>query len=251
MEEMEQYSQLIAGEEYQFSQYALLLTQNNGQECHLRISDKVSTVVCTIPGHQRSLLAIAPASVTVESGELQCLLLDFTLLARLQVFIDKSLNKESTHSSRMLVGCMPTVLRTEPEQKEIEYWLLHQALHGTEGLEHFSNVLRQSEWYALVEFLFDAYRSNSNQRLQTLCSRYGLSVSHFRRLSRRALGNTAKSALRDWRLGQALFELINGDNNLTTIAMNHGYASLSHFSNEVKDVIGVSPRNLKKLLQAS
>lgn len=73
----------------------------------------------------------------------------------------------------------------------------------------------------------------------------------FRRLSRRALGNTAKSALRDWRLGQALFELINGDNNLTTIAMNHGYASLSHFSNEVKEVIGVSPRNLKKLLQAS
>ncbi|WP_374191068.1 helix-turn-helix domain-containing protein [Candidatus Symbiopectobacterium sp. 'North America'] len=65
------------------------------------------------------------------------------------------------------------------------------------------------------------------------------------------MGNTAKSALRDWRLGQTLFELINGDNNLTTIAMNHGYASLSHFSNEVKKVIGVSPRNLKKLLQTS
>ncbi|MFT8209948.1 MAG: helix-turn-helix domain-containing protein [Symbiopectobacterium sp.] len=251
MEEMSQYSQLKAGEEYPFSQYALLLAQNNEQECHPRISDKGSTAVCTIPGNQRSLLVIAPASVTVEWGELHCLFLDFTLLAKLQVFIDKSMNKESTHCPRTLVGCMPTALRAEPEQKDIEYWLLHQALQGTDGLEHFSNVLRQSEWYALVEFLFDSYRSNSGQRLQTLCARYGLSVSHFRRLSRRVLGNTAKSALRDWRLGQALFELINGDNNLTTIAMNHGYVSLSHFSNEVKEVIGVSPRNLKKLLQAS
>ncbi|MGK2888129.1 MAG: hypothetical protein ACSLEN_00335 [Candidatus Malihini olakiniferum] len=121
MEEMGQYSQLIAVEEYQFSQYALLLTQNNGQECHFRISDKVSTVVCTIPGNQKILLAITPTSLTVEGVELQFLLLDFTLLARLQVFIYKSMNKEIIHSSRMLVGCIPTVLRTEPEQKEIEY----------------------------------------------------------------------------------------------------------------------------------
>ncbi len=251
MEDMGQYRQLNVGEEYQFSQYALLLAQNNGQECCLRFRDKANTAECTIPANQRRLLAIAPATVTVEHGEVDCLFLDFTLLAKLQVFIDKSMNKESIHCPRSLLASMPTTLGNEPEQKELEYWLLHQTLLGTEGMACFSNVLRQSEWYALVEFLFDSYRSNSTQRLQTLCARYGLSVSHFRRLSRRALGNTAKSALRDWRLGQALFELINGDNNLTTIAMNHGYASLSHFSNEVKEVIGVSPRNLKKLLQAS
>lgn len=251
MKDRGQYRQLNVGEEYQFSQYALLLTQNNGQECYLRFRDKANTVECTIPANQRRLLAIAPASVTVEHGELHCLVLDFTLLAKLQVFIDKSMNKDSIHGPRALMASMPTTLGNEPDQKEMEYWLLHQTQLGAEGLACFSNLLRQSEWYALVKFLFDSYRSNSTQRLQTLCARYGLSVSHFRRLSRRALGNTAKSALRDWRLGQALFELINGDDNLTTIAMNHGYASLSHFSNEVKGVMGVSPRNLKKLLQAS
>lgn len=245
------YNQLTVDEVFQLPHHALLLTHSGVTGCDIRITEKENVKRCSITPDQQGLLAVAPATITLERGQLSYLTLDFTHLAKLQVFIDKSQNKESEHSPRRLFGYMPAALDAEPTPKDIEYWLLNHALQRTEGLAAFSDVLRQSEWYALVEFLFDAYRNNSSQRLQILCLRYGLSVSHFRRLSRRALGNTAKAALRDWRLGQALLELIEGENNLTTIAMNHGYASLSHFSNEVKDVLGMSPRNLKKLLQTS
>lgn len=251
MKSTNRYNQLTGGNVIQFPHHSLFLTRSGADGCDIRVNDKESTKVFTLAGEQQGLLALAPATLTVERGQFEYLFLDFTHLAKLQVFIDKSQNRESEHRPRTLFGYVPAELDAHPTPKDIEYWLLNQALYRAQGLTLFSDVLRQSEWYALVAFLFDAYRTNSSQRLQILCLRYGLSVSHFRRLSRRALGNTAKAALRDWRLGQALLELIDGENNLTTIAMNHGYASLSHFSNDVKDVLGMSPRNLKKLLQAS
>ncbi len=250
MKGISEYTRLATGEGYSSPHHALLLTNSIGGGCDIRISDKESEITYSIADDQQGIMAISPASIYIERGELHLQYLDFTHLAKLQVFIDKPQNKGNHNTTRRLFGYMPTAFGAHPTLRDIEYWLLNHTLQRTADIEPLCNVLRQSEWYALVDFLFDEHRNDSSQRLQTLCTRYGLSVSHFRRLSRRALGSTTKAALRDWRLGQALLELVEGENNLTTIAMNHGYASLSHFSNDVKDVLGMSPRNLKKILQA-
>ncbi|CNF34621.1 helix-turn-helix domain-containing protein [Yersinia kristensenii] len=247
MNDIKGYRRIAVGEVSSFHHYALLLTHSASEGCDIQISKKDNVETFRVKGRQQGMMAFAPSTITIERGELYFILLDFTQLAKLQVFIDKPQNRECDYKTRALFGYMPTTFESNPTLRDIEYWLLNYTLRRTPDIEPFSEVLRQSEWYALVSFLL----TNSSQRLDILCMRYGLSASHFRRLSRRVLGNTAKGAQRDWRLGQALLELVNSDDNLTTIAMNHGYASLSHFSNEVKYVLGMSPRNLKKLLQAN
>lgn len=63
---------------------------------------------------------------------------------------------------------------------------------------------------------------------------YGVSYTHFRRLCSRALGGKAKSELRNWRMAQSLLNSVEGHENITQLAVNHGYSSPSHFSSEIK-----------------
>ncbi|MGL6148964.1 MAG: helix-turn-helix domain-containing protein, partial [Plesiomonas sp.] len=73
--------------------------------------------------------------------------------------------------------------------------------------------------------------------------------SHFRRLCRHALGSAAKAELRDWRMARSLLDVVEGQENLTQVAIKHGYASSSHFSNEIRELLGVSPRGLSNIIQ--
>lgn len=251
MNGINQYDYLTVGDEYDFSTHSLLLTATGQHECHMVIRAKGFADKCILERQQQGFFVMRPATLKIEKGGLHYLPLDFKKLAKLQVFIDKGKFKKRGDSEEFCWGYLPSSLGLQPTTKDIEYWLLHQSLQARYGIERFSSVLRNNEWYTLVDFLFNEMHEDNNQRLQVLCSRYGLSVSHFRRLASNALGNSTKAELRDWRLVKALLELVDSQNNLTTIAMNHGYASLSHFSNEVKDALGVSPRNLKKLLHVS
>jgi len=183
--------------------------------------------------------------IKVISGEIKIISLDFNILAKLQVFIDKA-NGVGKISGEESWSYVPAKLKKKPSAKQLEYWLITQCMHNTPGIDSFCSILRGSECYMIVNFLLNESGDNSGQRLQELCQQYGLSSSHFRRLTRKALGNSAKKELREWRLARALLEIFNEENSLTTVAMNHGYSSLSHFSNEVKDVIGVTPKRLKK-----
>ncbi|ASX26888.1 helix-turn-helix domain-containing protein [Candidatus Williamhamiltonella defendens] len=196
----------------------------------------------------RGFVAINPSSLQIQSGSLRYKRINVMMMAKLQAFIDKSLVKKSVqHISKsneaFAVVEVPdsSILHS---LREIEYWLLGETLNPKSGTDQFLNLLRNTEWYWVVYFLLNEF--NGNNRLKNLCQRYGLSLAHFRRICRIALGNTTKVALRDWRMVKAILDLVLKNQNLTEVAFEHGYASLSHFSSEVKEALGVSP---KKLLQ--
>ncbi|WP_345829425.1 helix-turn-helix domain-containing protein [Erwinia sp. HDF1-3R] len=238
---------LTAGESYQFPRHSLLYIKADHSGCDVWINTKDKDEKLCIERHDSGMLVLTPCMLTVDMGNLNCTRLDLPHLTKLQVFIDKAQNKKKDQNNRVW-GYLSANLSMQPTTREIEYWFLNQSLANADSIKSFSETLRNNEWYDLVEFLLEESCDSSTQRISALSQRYGLSVSHFRRLARRALGNTTKVEMRDWRLVRAILDLIESkSNNLTTIAMNHGYASLSHFSNEVKDAFGVSPRNLKNL----
>jgi AraC-like DNA-binding protein len=82
-----------------------------------------------------------------------------------------------------------------------------------------------------------------------LGERYGLSKSHFNRLCREVLGNGVKHELRLWRATEAMLEVFDRREALTAIAYDHGFSSPSHFSREVKELFGVSPRRFHARLE--
>ena len=93
-----------------------------------------------------------------------------------------------------------------------------------------------------MRFLLE--QGTRSEKLTTLAQRYGVSVSHFRRLCHQALGSAAKPALRGWRTAQALLNMSLGDGSLTDVALEFGFASSSHFSKEIRELVGFTPSSL-------
>lgn len=244
-------NRLAAGDEITFVGHSLLYIATGSDGCSLNILSREQESLKFIGGNQQGMLVLKPCILAIESGLLHYSSVNFPFLVKLQAFIDRARKQKKTYDDSSPFGYLLAELGARPSLRKIEYWFLNQIFMGTDGVNEFSSILQHNEWYDLVEFLLDESCGNKTQRLRLLCERYGLSASHFRRLARVALGKTAKVELRDWRLARALFDMLEGKHNLTTIAMNHGYSSLSHFSNEVKEAFGVSPRNLKKVLYVS
>ncbi|MDT4871476.1 Invasion protein InvF [compost metagenome] len=93
-----------------------------------------------------------------------------------------------------------------------------------------------------MRFLLE--QGTHSEKLTTLAQRYGVSVSHFRRLCRQALGTATKPALRGRRAARALLNMSLQDGSLTDIALELGFASSSHFSKEIRDLVGFTPSSL-------
>ena len=62
------------------------------------------------------------------------------------------------------------------------------------------------------------------------------------------MGAAAKSELRDWRMARSLLDVVERQGTLTEVALKHGYSSSSHFSNEIRQLFGVSPRGLTNII---
>jgi len=204
-------------------------------EINIRLGGE-NKLVSLIPGW-KGLLAMRRLSLKIEKGYLFFHEIDLMIMTKLQSFIDKSMNRKE---EKNVSQCDFSLIKTDEisiltSRRELEYWLLRQTLNPQPGMEGFVDLLRSTEWYWLVYFLLDEFTGSN--KLQDLGQRYGLSTSHFRRLCRQALGNTTKVALRDWRMGKAVLALIDENQNLTEIAFEHGYSSLSHFSNEFKETL--------------
>ncbi|MFF7062385.1 helix-turn-helix domain-containing protein [Pseudomonas sp. NPDC008258] len=131
----------------------------------------------------------------------------------------------------------------------LEPWYLTLALQGEAAYRAFASHLRNSESYKLLGFLLE--QGSGSEKLQDLAGRYGVSVSHFRRLCRQALGGAAKSELRGWRTAQALLSMAEGTASLTDVALEFGYASSSHFSKEIRELVGVAPSSLIDITRLS
>lgn len=163
-------------------------------------------------------------------------------LVRLQVFIDQGCDVPREQAAVLPVACLSVPLAMARDAQLLEPWYIHQALGASAEYERFAVALRSSEEYWLVRYLLE--QGGRQDSLQMLARRYGVSVSHFRRLCRQALGGATKPALRDWRVARALLEVIREGRSLTEVAQNQGYCSSSHLSRDVRELLGVAPSQL-------
>lgn len=125
-----------------------------------------------------------------------------------------------------------------------------QALHefvvrglveSSPALTDFIQLARATESYRLIRFLLSA---DASVTIEDLGQAYGLSPSHFRRKCHAALGRALKSELRLLRAARSLLDTSRRPRSFTRMAEDHGFASSAHFSADIKNLIGLSPRDI-------
>ncbi|MCW5657353.1 MAG: helix-turn-helix transcriptional regulator [Burkholderiaceae bacterium] len=86
--------------------------------------------------------------------------------------------------------------------------------------------------------------------LHTLARRCGLSAYHFLRVFAAALGVTPHQYLVRSRLRHAARRLVEGDQPITEVALDCGFADLSNFVRSFRRAAGTSPRGFRRAAQA-
>ncbi|MGC3030455.1 AraC family transcriptional regulator InvF [Burkholderia sp. DN3021] len=230
------------------AQEAWLLQLSPDQRARLELTWKEGSELWEAPDGWQGILLLDRVEVRVAAGELRVRPLKLKVFSKLLAFIDEANGVEAAGAEfaawSLLSHEEPSVWQ---ERKRCEYWFLLQMLEEPASFSPFLDLLRHSESYWLVRFLLA--QSTGSNTLQDLGQRYGVSYSHFRRLCRHALGSAAKTELRDWRMARSMLDVVEGRESLTQVALMHGYASSSHFSNEIKGLLGMSPRSLCNIIQ--
>lgn len=118
---------------------------------------------------------------------------------------------------------------------------MHQLFFFIRNLEAF--------WVAhfLLSHMLDEEKEIDYHKISTASKIYGLSESYFRKLCHAAFTRGPKKQMRLWRAARSVLQLIELDTQISTVAINNGYASSSHFSSEIKMLFGLTPREFKKL----
>jgi AraC-like DNA-binding protein len=189
-------------------------------------------------------LIVLSDSLHWRGGELQVLPVCEAPLMKLQAFFDMSdaFDEAGLKGDAAPWALLPVADDIVRSPQRLERWYIEQAMGGTLAYLTFAETLRHHESYGLVRFLLE--QGTRSVKLNALAQRYGVSVSHFRRLCRQALGTAAKPALRSWRTAQALLNMSLRDGSLTDVALEFGFASSSHFSKEVRELVGFAPSSL-------
>ena len=209
-------------------------------ETPVHLTSPQCATACHLPVGWEGLIAM---NGTFEvDGSVQTLPVAEAPLVKLQVFIDLGDALVEPRSSQAFSAALAVASSVIQSQSMLERWYIGQAMAGGPAYQAFAGVLRHSESYGLVRFLVE--QGTHSEKLSTLAQRYGVSVSHFRRLCRQALGTAAKPALRGWRTAQALLNMSLRDSSLTDVALEFGFASSSHFSKEIRELVGFSPSSL-------
>ena len=212
---------------------------------HLRVSESTDLLGSAqrqrLPGGWEGLIAVSETLKT-SGGHVQVLPLSEARLVKLQVFFDLSEALTGQRPSDAPWALLPVAYETVQSERALERWYIEQAMSASPAYHAFAGLLRHTESYGLVRFLLE--EGTRSEKLADLAQRYGVSVSHFRRLCRHALGSAAKPALRSWRTAQALLNMTLRDCSLTDIALESGFASSSHFSKEIRELVGFTPSSL-------
>ena len=164
------------------------------------------------------------------------------VLIKLQVFIDSGLDERTHPSSRVIEDNVEFLTKLPEKGSCIKAWFLRMAINKTPEYLDISAALRRTETYSIVSFLLR--EGGEGEKLKILSARYGVSACHFRRLFRSGTGSSPKSELKEWQLARAVLAVIEDRQSITAAAMAHGYASSSHFSNEVRKSVGLSLTHL-------
>lgn len=104
----------------------------------------------------------------------------------------------------------------------------------------------ESESYWLVGYLLAQSTSGKFHRWE--CWRRLWRFIPISSFVQRALGGKAKSELRNWRMAQSLLNSVEGHENITQLAVNHGYHRLT-FSSEIKELDRRFRREISNIIQ--
>ncbi|VVE04109.1 Invasion protein InvF [Pandoraea pneumonica] len=205
-----------------------------------------------LPSGYCGLLMFGRGHIRVSGGALHYHPLHCDVLVKLLAFMDEARVAGPSDADRY-TG-VPALHRVPvdtvwADRRQCEVWFLSQLVAPSDAFCTMLTVLRRGESYKLVRFLLS--RSHTGGTLRHMCAKYGVSYSHFRRLCRCALGESAKIVLRDWRMARSMLEVAQGSDSYTEIALRNGYASSSHFSTEIKELIGMSPTSAAGALRTS
>lgn len=215
----------------------LLFVRNGAAPLHL--AHRGGRSDCHLPASWQGLLSIH-GSLRLCSGSALVWPLAQAPMVKLQFFIDQA----SPPPAHLAEGQPLGWLAAPPVHSHgsLQRWYVTQVLQGQADTQAFAQALRRWESYRLVCFLHQ--HSVEGTKVHELAARYGVSVSHFRRLCHQALGTGGKTELRDWRAARALLAVADGPVSLTDVALDHGYASSSHFSRDIRRMLGVMPSSL-------
>ncbi|WP_369309473.1 AraC family transcriptional regulator [Providencia rettgeri] len=109
------------------------------------------------------------------------------------------------------------------------------------------NVLRKYEAYGMMRFILEAAQSDKNANINQLCARYGVSASYFRQLYRENFNKTAKRKIMSVRMANAILQLIESESSILDVGLEAGYCSASHFTNDLKKELGLTPSEIRHL----
>ena len=187
-------------------------------------------------------------SIVVLSGTVFVRDLHFRKFSKLQAFIDAaSMLKTQKSHAEVCYGIKQLDDKATFNSRTFEGWYLYQNTYHPESINCIANLFRYHESYRLVNYLLN--QQDSHKTLIELGNKYGLSTAHFRRLSRAALGQAVKVEMSNWRMIRAVLDMIDSETNITMVAFNHGYSSLSHFSSAVKHTFNKPPKELIKIIK--
>lgn len=109
------------------------------------------------------------------------------------------------------------------------------------------DILRRYEAYGIMRFLLSAAEKDKNANVNDLCKKYGVSASYFRQLYRENFNKTAKRKIMSVRMASAILKLIESDNSILDVGLEAGYCSASHFTNDIKNELGLTPSDIRHL----
>lgn len=242
------YFILEAGEYYtSLSGACWWIAAGSEQDCAIALSRETQEENIILSPSGSGVLGLEAMTITVNSGSLTVFPADLIALARMQAYIDSALKMETKLQTRRYFGFSQCKHKKLPAANFFESWLVERNIFHDDGSNNIISILRSTEWYWLVSYLLGVERQGG-KGVKGLGAGYGISGSHFRRLAKRALGNTTKEEMCRWRLTRALFNLLETNESITDIALNNGYSSTSHFSTDFKNAIGFPPRELRKIL---
>lgn len=105
--------------------------------------------------------------------------------------------------------------------------------------------IRATEAYMILIFLISM--NGSEKSLTEMSKKYGLSATYFRYLCRINFKISAKKKMMLWRLSSAILQLIESDKSIIDVAMENGYCSASHLTQDVKKILGITPTKIRCL----
>lgn len=237
-----------AGERQGFSEPHFFYVDVPGNGASVRFTRGMYSVSLMLEPQAGGYLVCTDGTLNILAGHLSLHRLCFTKMAKLQAFIDVALEYSAHERKTTMAGFIRHPSRTDVTLRGAEDWLIRMNIFQEQSAEdeEVIQLFRSTEAYWLISYLLK--ESPETERLSDLGRRYGLSVSHFRRLTRKALGNTTKNTLCEWRRIRAVLDLMGGSGNVTETAFRHGYSSVSHFSNVIKTTFGLSPKELKNII---